>query len=99
VAITLHFLDNTFRCKSMLWDVVPVHVESLTAEAIKDIVDESLSGALAPFTLFSVVTDNGSNFARAAEDMVQDDRIPCVSHTLQLAIKVRKMTRGQQAGD
>lgn len=86
VGITAHFLDADFKLFRILL-AVTTFPEELTGEALANFYRERIEAEVPDKCLVAaIVTDNGSNFVKAAHDFLGDDACSCFAHTLQLAI-------------
>lgn len=86
VSITLHFLDERFLFQSLLWGIYEFD-KPHTADNLEILWKEATNvGILKDAVLFSCVTDNGANFAKASRQLVNEDNALCAAHTLQLAV-------------
>lgn len=85
--LTVHYVDDCYRLQSYLLETVEFpesHTGSNIAEELEAILEE---WKLPQDNLSAVTTDNGTNIVSALE-IVQWKRMPCFSHTLQLAVDI-----------
>ncbi|EFA82223.1 hypothetical protein PPL_04646 [Heterostelium album PN500] len=90
-SFTVHFIDEQFKFKSYLYDLVPTN-EAHTRDNILETINETIGfnspNNLLPKT-FSVTTDNARNIVSAMREIENDIihiRLRCFSHTLQLVV-------------
>ena len=85
--LTVHYVDDSFNLKSHLLEAVEFpesHTGVNISEELVNILDD---WELSQDNLSAVTTDNGTNIVLAME-LLQWSRVPCFSHTLQLAVEV-----------
>ena len=85
--ITIHFVNATYQLKSYLLETLEfpeAHTGSSIAEELQEILK---NWKLPQDKISAITTDNGTNIVAALE-IVQWKRMPCFSHTLQLAVEV-----------
>ena len=83
----MHYIDDCYHLQSYLLETVEFpeyHTGINISEELEVILEE---WKLSQVNLSAVTTDNGSNIVSALE-IAQWKRMPCFSHTLQLAIDV-----------
>ena len=95
--LTIHYVDQEFKLRSHLLETREFpesHTGANIAEELESIMDE---WKLHKQGLSAVTTDNGSNVVSAI-DILGCIRMPCFSHTLQLAVEqVLKLPRVSSA--
>ena len=85
--LTIHYIDGNFELQSHLLDTREFS-ESHTGENIATELKEILGEwNMSLENLVAATTDNGSNIVLTTE-MLDWTRMPCFSHTLQLAVEV-----------
>ena len=85
--VTIHFVDSTYQLKAYLLETVEfpdAHTGVNIAEELQEILK---NWKLTQAKLSAVTTDNGTNIV-AAFEITKWRRMPCFSHTLQLAVEV-----------
>ena len=85
--LTIHYVNDRYDLQTQLLETVEFpdsHTGVNISEELKAILDE---WGLAHDNLSAVTTDNGTNIVSTME-LLQWSRMPCFSHTLQLAVKV-----------
>ena len=86
LSLTIHFINQQWELHSFCLDTVPLfkdHTGETIADAIQDIL---LNWGLSVDNLVATTTDNGSNFVRAFNSVLQWPRISCFGHNLDLSI-------------
>ena len=85
--LTVHYIDDCYHLQSHLLETIEFpesHTGINISEELEVILEE---WKLSQDNLSAVTTDNGSNIVSALE-IAQWKRMPCFSHTLQLAVDV-----------
>ena len=85
--LTIHYINDRYDLQTHLLETVEFpdsHTGVNISEELKAILDE---WGLAHDNLSALTTDNGTNIVSAME-LLQWSRMPCFSHTLQLAVEV-----------
>ena len=86
LSLTIHFINQQWELHSFCLDTVPLfkdHTGETIADAIQDIL---LNWGLSVDNLVATTTDNGSNFVRAFNSVLQWPRISCFGYNLDLSI-------------
>ena len=87
LAVTGHYITPLFELRDVTLAVQRME-GSHTGEYVRDLLDYTVSAWEAEGRVFAAVTDNGSNFVRAATISTQiSNTYRCACHTLQLALK------------
>ena len=85
--VTIHFVNATYQLKSYLLEMLEfqeAHTGTNIAEELQEILR---NWSLPQDKISAITTDNGTNILAALE-IAQWKRMPCFSHTLQLALEV-----------
>ena len=85
--VTIHFVNATYQLKSYLLETLEfqeAHTGTNIAEELQEILR---NWSLPQDKISAITTDNGTNIVAALE-IAQWKRMPCFSHTLQLAVEV-----------
>lgn len=85
MALTVHFIDESWTLKSYLLDFIE-QGEDLSAVAEKERIMESLQNFGIENKIFSVTTDNASVAVAATRDIGRY-HIRCMAHVLNIALK------------
>lgn len=83
IAVTLHYIDQSFEVKSHVWDMLYVQDRMTGPEVIRQLtaaVDQFSSTKL----FYSITSDNGSDFRMARS--ITEDGHHCVAHLLHLVV-------------
>jgi hypothetical protein len=87
IGLTAHFLNQEFKLEHRLLEVFPFS-ESQTAINLTAHFEGALERHFPGNTLVHCfTTDNGANYVAAMKRLVNEDRLPCFIHTLQLCIR------------
>ena len=85
LGLTATWINQNFEISDVLLDITYFPTPH-TAEAIADIIKNSIQKWKIENRVIAITTDNGSNMVAAINKLTPIVRLSCVSHTLQLAI-------------
>ena len=86
LTLTTHFMDSEWVLRSFVLATVEVPMEH-TAENIKKVVTDILLEYGIEEKVIAATTDNGTNIVKAISELLEFFHMPCVRHTLNLAVK------------
>lgn len=87
VTVTAHFINDDWELKDIILktaEVQETHTAEHVAECIGDILGEY---NVRPQSVLSITTDNAPNYINAVERHLQVASVPCMAHTINLAVR------------
>ncbi|XP_073730758.1 E3 SUMO-protein ligase ZBED1-like [Misgurnus anguillicaudatus] len=86
VTVTAHFISDDWEIKNYVLKTEELR-EKHTAENVSDCILHILGAfEIKPESVISVTTDNAGNYVKAVESHMKRPNIPCLAHTLNLAV-------------
>lgn len=87
VTVTAHFINEDWELKDIILktaEVQKTHTAEHVAECIANILGEY---NVRPQSVLSITTDNAANYINAVERHLQVANVPCMAHTINLAVR------------
>ncbi|XP_076581873.1 E3 SUMO-protein ligase ZBED1-like [Chaetodon auriga] len=87
VTVTAHFINDDWEMKDIILktaEVQETHTAEHVAECIANILGEY---NVRPQSVLSITTDNAANYINAVERHLQVANVPCMVHTINLAVR------------
>ena len=85
IPLTVHFIDASFQMRSRCLQTLEI-LQDHSADSISEVLSEMLIDWKIKERVIGATTDNAKNIINAIEQM-DIQHLPCVGHTLQLAVK------------
>uniref|UniRef100_A0A8C9Z4Z2 BED-type domain-containing protein n=1 Tax=Sander lucioperca TaxID=283035 RepID=A0A8C9Z4Z2_SANLU len=87
VTVTAHFIDNDWELKDVILKMAEVQ-KSHTAENVAECISNTLGEYnVSCESVLSITTDNTANYINAVERHLQAVNVPCMAHTINLAVR------------
>ncbi|KAK7176491.1 hypothetical protein R3I93_000658 [Phoxinus phoxinus] len=87
VTVTAHFIDDDWELKDVILKTAEAQ-KSHTAENVTECISNILGEySVSRESVLSITTDNAANYINAVERHLQAVNVPCMAHTINLAVR------------